>query len=301
MARVTELGYIGIGVKDAAAWKDYAAQVLGMEVLDEGEKDVFYLRMDDWHHRIIVHVNGSDDLEYLGWRVEGPAEMEEMEKQLRAAKVDYRVASEQEARERHVLGLLKLADPGGNPLEIFYGPHIETALPFYPGRRRYAGFLTENEGIGHVIVRQDDPQKAYEFYSKALGMRGSIEYRLQIPGGPVATPCFMHCNARDHSIAFGVGPMERRMNHLMIETQKFDDVGYTYDIVRKRKIPIAIDLGKHSNDQMTSFYFANPSGWLIELGWGARKATHSVEYYVSDIWGHKVQAKGFGMDVELER
>ena len=88
MARVTELGYIGIGVKDADAWKEFAAQVVGMEVLDEGEKDRFYLRMDDWHHRIIVHVNGSDDLEYLGWRVEGPVEMEEMEKQLRAAKVD---------------------------------------------------------------------------------------------------------------------------------------------------------------------------------------------------------------------
>ena len=39
----------------------------------------------------------------------------------------------------------------------------------------------------------------------------------------------------------------------------------------------------------------------IRLGWGARKATHSVEYYVSDIWGHKSEAKGFGMDIDLER
>ena len=301
MAKVTELGYLGIGVKDGAAWKDYATQVVGMELLDEGEADRFYLRMDDWHHRIVVHTSGEDDLLYLGWRVAGAVELQEMERQLREAKVPYRVGTEKEAEERRVLGLLKLADPGGNPIEIFHGPQVETTLPFHPGRRMYGRFVTGSHGLGHVIVREDDVEGALSFYTTVLGMRGGIEYKLPIPGGIIAKPVFLHCNDRDHSIAFGVGPMNRRINHLMIELEKVDDLGMTYDIVRARNIDVAIGLGKHSNDQAFTFYHANPSGWLWEIGWGSRKATEQSEYYVSDVFGHGVETKGYGLDLELKR
>lgn len=301
MVKVTELGYIGIGVSDGAAWKDFATQVVGMELLEEGEDGRFYLRMDNWHHRIVVHTSGEDDLLYLGWRVAGPDELEQMERQLREARIDYRVGKEDEAHERRVLGLLKLADPGGNPIEIFYGPQVETSLPFHPGRRMHGRFLTGAEGIGHVIMREDDVTAAYRFYTQVLGMQGSVEYKLAAPGGIVAKPVFLHCNGRDHSIAFGVGPMKKRINHLMIEVTAFDDVGMTYDIVRGRKIPVAINLGKHSNDHAFTFYFANPSGWLWELGWGARKATEQAEYYLGDIFGHGLEAKGFGLDLELKK
>lgn len=301
MVKVTELGYIGIGVSDGAAWKDFATQVVGMELLEEGEDGRFYLRMDNWHHRIVVHTSGEDDLLYLGWRVAGSDELEQMERQLREARIDYRVGKEDEAHERRVLGLLKLADPGGNPIEIFYGPQVETSLPFHPGRRMHGRFLTGAEGIGHVIMREDDVTAAYRFYTQVLGMQGSVEYKLAAPGGIVAKPVFLHCNGRDHSIAFGVGPMKKRINHLMIEVTAFDDVGMTYDIVRGRKIPVAIDLGKHSNDHAFTFYFANPSGWLCELGWGARKATEQAEYYLGDIFGHRLEVKGFGLDLELKK
>lgn len=36
-AAVIELGYMGISVKDPAAWKSFAANMLGLQVLDEGE------------------------------------------------------------------------------------------------------------------------------------------------------------------------------------------------------------------------------------------------------------------------
>lgn len=45
MSVVTELGYLGLSVSDLAAWRAYAAEVAGMEVVDEGEGDRLYLRM----------------------------------------------------------------------------------------------------------------------------------------------------------------------------------------------------------------------------------------------------------------
>ncbi len=295
MAQITEFGYLGAYISDPKAWKEYATEVVGMEWLDEGEGDRFYLRMDEWHHRITLHANGKDDLAYLGLRVAGQDELKEMEEQLKRREVPYRVGSEEDCTERHVLGLLKLEDPSGNPLEIFHGPQIDAHKPFYPGRRMFGKFSTGTGGIGHTIIRADNVDASQQFYSRVLGMRGTIEYKLQVPNGPTIKPYFMHCNDRDHSVAFGLGPSEKRINHLMVEVTEIDDVGMTYQIVKERNVPVAITLGKHSNDRMLSFYMQNPSGWLFEYGSGARPSTHQTEYYTKDIWGHEFNAPAMGM------
>jgi hypothetical protein len=115
-------------------------------------------------------------------------------------------------------------------------------------------------------------------------------------GKRVVAPVFMHCNDRDHSVAFGIGPEPRRINHIMIEVDNFDDVGLAYDLVRKNKVPITISTGKHSNDHMYSFYMRNPSGWMIEYGYGGRPATHQSEYYSEDIYGHRNEEGGFDLE-----
>nr|ART40798.1 L289 [uncultured bacterium] len=301
MAGVTELGYIGIGVKDMNAWRKYAAEVMGLEVCDEGEKDRFYLRMDYQHHRIVVHDSGTDDLDYAGWRVAGPEEFDQMKRQFDAAGVEFHQADAAQCEERMVLDLFKFVDPGGNPAEIYHGPRVDYHKPFHPGRRMHGRFVTGDQGLGHMILRQADVPKAYRFYVDVLGMRGSIEYHLPVPEiGITAKPVFLHCNDRDHSVAFRGGPSEKRINHLMLSVDNLDDTGYTHDIVRKHKIPVTLQLGKHSNDQMMTFYSVNPSGWIIEYGSLGRKASHQSEYYISDIWGHDNEASGYGLAVKLK-
>ena len=104
---------------------------------------------------------------------------------------------------------------------------------------------------------------------------------------------FMHCNDRDHTVAFGIPDSRRMINHLMLEVDNLDDVGMTHDLVRNQKIPVTIRTGKHSNDHMYSFYFRNPSGWIWEYGFGARAATHQSEYFTEDFYGHQMEAGGF--------
>jgi 2,3-dihydroxybiphenyl 1,2-dioxygenase len=296
MVQVTELGYMGIGVSKPDEWKNFAALIVGFELNDDGERDRFYLRMDYWHHRLVVHSNGSDDLEYLGFRVAGPDEFAEMQHQLSEAGIKYRIGSEDEAAERHVLEVMKLNDPGGNPIEIFHGPEIQSGKPFYPGRRMHGRFKTGTGGLGHCIIREDDVAAARRFYM-LLGMRGGVEYKIRI-GKQVVAPVFMHCNERDHSVAFGIGPQKRRLNHIMLEVENLDDVGLTHELVRQQKIPVEITLGKHSNDHMFSFYFRNPSGWMFEYGWAGRPSTYQSEYYVEDVYGHHPEAGGFGTEAE---
>ena len=287
MVQVTELGYLTLGVKDLAKWKTFAAQVLGVEVVEGKDPGRCYLRMDYWHHRIVLEENGVDDLMTLGLRVAGQDEFREIAKRLEAVGVKLRIGSFEEAYERHVLEVMMLQDPGGYSLEIFHGPHVQADRPYLSGRRMHGRFKTGTGGLGHAMIRcPAGLEETYAFY-KLLGMRGGIEYRVPVPGLPrPADLMFLHCNDRDHTLAFA-GPGKKRINHLMFEVEEFDDVGLAYEAVKKAGCKVGIQPGRHANDQMYSFYFLNPSGFMSEIGWGARPSTHQSEYYQRDTFGHE--------------
>lgn len=295
MAAVTELGYLGFTVTDPAAWRRFAADIAGLEVYDDGEDDRFYLRMDYWHHRLVMHTGDVDDLAYMGWRVADAPALNEIMTQLESGGFSYRVGTPAEAAERRVLGLIKLDDPSGNPVEIFYGPLIHTHLPFQPGRRMHGKWVTGNQGLGHLLVRSDDADESHRFYS-LLGLKGHVQYHLNTPNG-VASPVFMYCNDRQHSIAFGVNG-DKRLNHLMLEYAELNDLGKAHDLVRSEGVDVILQLGKHANDDALTFYFVTPSGWLLELGWGGGKAFEQQQYHLNDIFGHGIETAG-ALDVEL--
>jgi 2,3-dihydroxyethylbenzene 1,2-dioxygenase len=286
MSQITELGYLTLGVSDLERWKSFAGDILGVEVTESGKPDSCYLRMDYWHHRILIEQDGSDDLKVLGFRVAGQDEFEAMAEKLDIAGIEFRRGSFDEAHERHVLDVMMLRDPNGFGIEIFHGPHMQANNPFYPGRRMHGAFKTGNGGLGHVMqCARTGLDKIYPFY-RLLGMRGGIEYRVPVPGLPRPHDLmFLHCNERDHTLAFGA-PGNKRINHLMFEVENFDDVGLAYETVKRAGIPVGIEPGRHANDQMYSFYFMNPSGFMSEIGWGARNSTHQSEYYQRDTFGH---------------
>ena len=295
MSKVTELGYLGLNVSDGDAWRKFGTEVVGLELLDEGEGDRFYFRMDSWHHRFVVHVNDKDDMAYTGWRVPDEESLLEILAKLDEAGFAYRIGTPEEAAERRVLGLAKLEDPSGNPIELFFAPLIDAHMPFHPGRRMHGKFVTGAEGLGHALIHADDPKASHRFYS-LLGLKGAVQYHLRSPKGTVQ-PVFMHCNDRHHSLAFGVNG-DKRLNHLMLEYAELNDLGKAHDVVRSQGIDVALQLGKHSNDEALTFYFVTPSGWLLELGWGSAKPFLQQQYHLNDVFGHGIEVSGMH-DVEL--
>lgn len=287
MARVTELGYLGLGVSDMAAWKTFATNILALEIA-EGASDTFcQLRADYWSRRIDLVADGSDNIAYFGLRVAGREEFAEMQEQLRAARIAFRVGTDAEAVERKVTELLKLQDPDGYNVEIFHGPCVERDKPFHPGRRMHGKFVLGKAGLGHIVLGQKDVEAAYQFY-KALGMRGDVEYP-NLAGGVKNGPTFMSCCERDHTIAFGMGG-EHRLYHFSLQYEKFDDFGLTYDIAMRSGVGFFFHPGRHSNDNMVTFYIHTPSGWLMEMGWGGNVGSSpQSEYYPEDIFGHHHQ------------
>jgi hypothetical protein len=82
----------------------------------------------------------------------------------------------------------------------------------------------------------------------------------------------------------------------MFEVQDPDDVGRALDIVGARQLKVAMTLGKHTNDFMTSFYVRTPSGFEIEYGAGGRtiddESTWEPSVYDAiSVWGHRPPAE----------
>ena len=125
-----------------------SAQVLGLQPNGRDPDGSLFLRMDEYHHRFIVHPTGKDDLAYIGWEVATEEALEAMAEQLRRAGLSVTTGTAEEAEARRVAGMIKYADPSGIPSEIFYGPLVVFDKSFQ-SPRQISGFKTGEQGLGH--------------------------------------------------------------------------------------------------------------------------------------------------------
>lgn len=286
MSGVTALGYIGCTVSDPAAWERLLVPLFGMEKRTDAPKDRSWYRMDTTHHRLTLHHGAKERLEYVGWEVARLEALHELAGDLRARGETVTRGSQALCDDRHVFALYQLPGPDGVPLELFYGLR-EDFRAFRPGRG-LSGFNTGALGMGHVVLACTDREAAVQWYRGRLGFRLTDHIYWD---GIEAT--FLHCNPRHHSIALTnavEGLNGGDLGHFMLETLSLDDVGQAYDLIREANYPLALTLGRHTNDMMTSFYVYSPSGWWIEYGHGARTvddATWQPRFHNSPkIWGH---------------
>src|SRR4029077_13890070 len=123
------------------------------------------------------------------------------------------------------------------------------------------------------------------FYEKLLGFRVSDFYSHPFPAR------FYHINSRHHSLAF-VQSGKTAIHHLMVELYSFDDVGQGLDLALAEPGRLAVTLGRHCGDYMTSFYTWTPSGFMIEYGWGGQSIDPKTwvpkeRIEGRSLWGHE--------------
>jgi 2,3-dihydroxybiphenyl 1,2-dioxygenase len=159
--------------------------------------------------------------------------------------------------------------------------------PLVPG-----GFVTKDQGFGHVVFVVPDLAAADRFARDALGFTQTDWLETDLGGMPL-TVRFYHCNPRHHSLAIGSLGIElpQKLHHVMVETVSQDNVGAAFDRAWHAGLPIANALGKHDNDKMFSFYVVTPAGFQLEFGYGARTVdepwTENRQYDRISEWGHQ--------------
>jgi 2,3-dihydroxybiphenyl 1,2-dioxygenase len=219
------------------------------------------LRMDDRKQRVVVNEDGGEGVAFFGWEMSDGVQLDRLAARLEQAGVAVSRGSRALADERRVKDLIVLADPIGNRVEVFHGAEIASE-PFRPGRS-ISGFRTGALGMGHAVLTAERLDDVLPFYTDILGFKAS-DYILK----PFAA-YFFHVNPRHHSLAF-IDTGRNGIHHLMVETCFLDDVGQAYDLALRKPEMIGTTLGRHVNDEVTSFYSWSPSEFLVEYGWGGR-------------------------------
>jgi 2,3-dihydroxybiphenyl 1,2-dioxygenase len=240
--------------------------------------------MDDHHHRFEVLPDERDDISYIGWQTDSADELDAIAARIEASGIRVDRGSRETAEKRHVAALIQFKDPDGYDVELFHGP--EMAVGEFTATKPGTGFVAGVQGLGHLVLTVDSLPRAMNFYTEMLGMKVSDYVNQPLTLG------FLHCNPRHHSIAFAeLKNSRKRINHFMLQLDSIDAVGRTYDTVQEGSAPLLVSMGRHSNDEMVSFYMANPSMFGVEYGWGAREVDDCTweigQYETGSLWGHK--------------
>ncbi|MET8978821.1 VOC family protein [Streptomyces sp. NPDC004539] len=277
---VRSLGYLRLESGDLGKWRAFGADFLGLMPV-ESDSGSLSFRMDDHPARIVVSPGAQPATTALGFEVLDERELAKLVADVERSGIKVTAGTEAEAAERKVTGFARFADPGGNPVELYYGTvldHVPVTTPLV------SRFVTGDMGFGHAIVSAEDARAAFDFY---VGVLGFVERNTM--KGPGGTTWFLGCNPRHHTLGITPAPGPGRLLHFMVEAATLDDVGLALDRAAKYEVPMMHSLGKHTNDHMVSFYVWSPENIAVEFGWNGLKVPEPVPVYeITDgaFWGH---------------
>lgn len=282
---VLSLGYLRLRSPKLDEWKTFASDVIGFMPAVGPDPTAQYYRTDKYPYRFAVLPGDEPGLEAIGLEVGDDRVLARVAATIEAAGYAVEAGSPEECAERLVSGFVRFADPGGAPVELFWGPifdHVPVVTPLV------SSFVTGEMGMGHVVLNVDDITAVSDFYRDVLGFhRRNTWYR------PPMSMEFFGCNPRHHTLALATGmPIPSLLMHFMVEVATIDDVGYAQDRCMDNGVPIRMSIGKHTNDHMVSFYCATPDGFLIECGWGGVQiddVDSETTYQITkpSFWGHR--------------
>jgi 3,4-dihydroxy-9,10-secoandrosta-1,3,5(10)-triene-9,17-dione 4,5-dioxygenase len=279
---VLSLGYLRLESTDLGAWQTFAGGFLGlMPVAAEGDESLRY-RMDHYPPRLVVSPGAESKAAAIGFEVLNERDLKRTVAAVEDAGIKVAEGTDAECDERRVTGFARFDDPGGNPVELFYGPVLDHKPVVLP---TVSSFVTGDMGMGHVIVTGENGRALKDFYTDVLGF-----YERNTMGGRGRTVWFLSSNDRHHTLGVTTAPGRGRLIHLMLEAASFDDVGLAMDRREKYGIAPMMSLGKHTNDEMTSFYVYSPELYAIEFGYGGlavKGEQPTYEITAGAYWGHK--------------
>lgn len=284
-----ETAYVVLEVSDLNENANFLTSIVGLAPQPSVDNELRWTN-DDAKHRISLTEGPSNDLSVYG--IEAKSEEAYATIFERLLSLGYNPVDDPAlAIKRNSQKLFRLDAPWGRPLEVVYGferlPE-NPRTPLIPG-----GFLTKDQGFGHVVVVTLNYDESVKFLTEGLGFSQSDWIETEIMEGVNLEVRFFHCNSRHHSFAMARAPFELPtvIHHIMVETNDRNDVGRAFDRVWNTTLGIANGLGMHDNDKMFSFYVIAPGGFQVEVGYGARTITfpwtENRMYDKISIWGHQ--------------
>ncbi len=290
---IKALGYVVIQTAKMDEWDRFLTETIGVMRTDNGSAPQKLYRIDDRPFRFWVQQGAEERMLAAAYEVTDAAALAQLRAAISAAGRPVEDGSAAEAAARGVERFFRTSDPADNSLEFFHGDQRDGIAFVSPAG--VSGFVTGAMGMGHAVFAAPNFDDTHAFYRDTCGFADTDLpkfFLMGTPDDPGVRFAFMHAdNSRHHSVAIGEMPgPPAGCIHLMLEMKTLIDVGKCHDRMRAAKVPESASLGRHLNDQVTSFYMQTPSGFDLEIGYDVlvidpASWTPTAHDRISE-WGH---------------
>ncbi|KAB2384852.1 VOC family protein [Actinomadura montaniterrae] len=284
------LGHVVIETRKFTDWHRFGAEGVGLHA-DTLDADTMRFRLDDHRCRFLLQRGPAEDVTAVGWHVDDHAAFERILARVRDRGVPLREGTAEQADLRGVERLWRFPGPKGITQEIYTGPRLAAEPPLL----RTGGFVTGQDGMGHIALTSTRPAQLRGYYATLFDAR-LTDYIDETISGVKLKIRFLRVNRRHHSIAVAatrglrLDPIRTRVQHLNVQVADLDDMTRSYQRVKELGFRMALSVGQHTNDRELSYYAVTPSGFEWEVGWNPividettwEPSTHRG----ISIWGH---------------
>ena len=247
MSRVTEIRYVGYGVKEFDAEKAYYRDFWGLEPVGETDGMAWFKAQGhDEHHVVQLRKADENRIDVIALAADSRAD------------VDTLCARVKDAGCKMVSEPAELASPGGGYGFRFFSPDgmlFEISSDVAKGAKRD---LARWEGvpvkISHIVLHSPDHQALVKFFCDVLGFK--------ISDWLGDFMCFLRCNSAHHRIAILPGPP--CLNHVAYDMLSVDDMMRGIHRMKIKGVEIGWGPGRHTAGNNTFSYFVTPMGFAVE-------------------------------------
>lgn len=293
------LGYIVVETDKFGDWRRFGRDAIGMH-LDETARDAMRFRLDDNECRLLLQRGAGEDVAALGWQLDDHATFDTVLDRVTRHAVPVTEGTADEAALRGVERLVRFPGPNGLTQEIFTKA-TAGAAPL--DLRAAGGFVTGENGMGHVAIVSKKPQQTRGYYETVFDARLS-DYIDETISGIKFKIRFLRVNQRHHSVAIAaarhlpINPIRTRVQHVNVQVAELDDMATSYRRVKELGFDMALGIGQHTNDRELSYYAVTPSGFEWEVGWNpivideqAELTWEPTTYQGISVWGHRPEGQ----------
>ena len=276
MSRVTEIRYVGYGVKEFDAEKTYYADVWGLEPVGEDASNAWFKAQGhDEHHVVQLRRAEENRVDVIALAADSRADVDALRAKVEAA--GCQIASEP----------ADLTSPGGGYGFRFFSPDgllFEVSSDVARGTKRE---LERWEGvpvkISHIVLHSPNHQEAVKFFCDVLGFKVSDWLGDFM--------CFLRCNSAHRRIAILPGPA--CLNHVAYDMLSVDDMMRGAHRLKVKGVDIGWGPGRHTAGNNTFSYFVTPGGFVTEYTSELEEVDFEAHQYkvhvpapmVMDQWG----------------
>jgi predicted enzyme related to lactoylglutathione lyase len=247
MSRVTEIRYVGYGVKDLAAETSFYEQTWGLDRVPTDDGMAWFKAPGhDEHHVVRLRAADENRIDVIAMAADSRGDVDALHGKVEAA------------GGRIIHPPRDLTSPGGGYGFRFFSPEglqMEVSSNVARGPARD---LAHWEGlplkISHIVLHSPDHQALMAWFVDVLGFKVS-DWLGDFMG-------FLRCNSAHHRFAILPGPP--CLNHVAYDMPSIDDMMRGAHRLKVKGTPIQWGPGRHTAGNNAFSYFVTPSGFAVE-------------------------------------